>query len=279
VLRVQADFASVVGAPPEGATHWGLQRKRPGTGADDRKGWSTLAFPPDSSGVCRHEVGLPDLTMATIREASEGAGGGYRIRWMGEAEDGSLRQISFGRTFTLAPEEAEPAPVAVSARPRPAMPAPPAMGGGGDLLSFMVQLLAGDREAARAAQERADRDAREAREEQRRREDREREEARRRDERDREDRQRSHELERERLRADMEARNKSADALASIARAIEAQSARLEALEARVEEAEDEDDDDDAPAGDGWQKVAEDLAPIAKKGAEALVNALGGAAE
>jgi hypothetical protein len=282
VAPVDAEIVRVVGSVPESATHWGLQRGRPGE-KDERKGWSTLAFPADESGVCRHEISVHDLSLEAIREASEGAAGRYRIKWLCEDDLGATKQLSFGRTFTLAAEASESATLpAAPRRLSPATSAPP--GQGPDIMMFFLEMMKADREAARLARETAEAEARDRREDARRREERDREDRERREKQEREDRQHAFELERERLRAEVSEKSKANEALATIAKALEAQtaaaaalSARLEALEAAADE--DEEDEDEGEESDAWNKIAQDLAPVAKRGAEALVNALGGAAE
>lgn len=279
--RVHPDLVTIVGSPPEGATHWGLQRRKPGQ-LDDRKGWSSLVFAEDDDGVCRHERPVADLTLDAIRDVSDGAGGSYRLKWMSEDEDGVPKQMSMGKHFTLAPVGGVTAPAAAPARraapaPAPAAPVAP------DMMGFMLQMLAADRENARNAQERSDRESREAREDARRREEREREEAKRRDDREREARDRAWELEKLRMTADIEARAKNNELLSNITRALEAQSARVEQLAARLDEEEDDEPEEpSAPEGDQWGAIARDLVPTVKRGAEALLNHItqpGGAAE
>lgn len=271
----------MIGAAPDEATHWGLQRRRPGE-KDERKGWTTLAFPAGDDGVCLYEVPVDELSLAAIRDCSEGAGGQYRIRWLGEDEHGVPKQLSFGRHFTLAVEgREEPPAVAPTSRARPAAPA---ASGSPDLMGIMLQMLASDRDAARGAQERSDREAREAREEQRRREDREREDARRRDERDRVEADRKWDLEKERLRAELADRAAQTQTLASIAKAIEASAAQVAELAERLDDLESDDDNEepDEPQAEGWPAVVKDLVPVIQRGADAVMQHLtspGGAAE
>lgn len=266
------DLVSLIGAAPEGASHWGLQRKKRGSG--EREGWSTLAFPADAAGVCRHEVPVQDLSLETIRAAEGGAGGTFRVKWLAD-EGGSLRQAGMGRVFTLAAEAGEDAaPPAVSASPRRAGGQPQS-----DPLALMMALLANDREAAKEQRDRQDREDRDRREERREREEREERERRRREDQDREDRKAALAFEREKLQREYEDRAAQRESFARLTDAITRQGDQIAAMAARVQALEEEDDEEDEPEGDTpdgeedpIKALVREGTPLAKRALEAVVE-------